>query len=153
MNKGYASGFISSDIKSETMNTKNGDMKKIKFSIACSRKTRGEADFPWFVAFGKIAENIDQYFTKGRGIYVEYKLQTGRYTNKDGKTIYTEDKVITDFEFPPIRKDEESTPVSNDTEQTSPSNNTHTEGNNNPPPAPDFNDIPDDLDDMELPFR
>lgn len=149
MNKGYASGFISSYIKSETLNTKNGDMKKIKFSIACNRKTKGEADFPWFVAFGKTAEHIERFFSKGRGIYIEYKLQTGKYTNKDGKTIYTEDKVITDFEFPPVRKDEESSPVSNTEQEVSPSNDTYTE----PPKAPDFNDIPDDLDGMELPFR
>lgn len=152
MNKGYASGFISSDIKSETLNTKNGDMKKIKFSIACNRKTKGEADFPWFVAFGKTAENIEKYFNKGRGIYVEYKLQTGKYTNKDGKTIYTEDKVITDFEFPPVRKNEESTPVGNSYDNDSSSNDTHTEDNHPAAPDDSFMNIPDDITDS-LPFR
>ena len=144
MNKGYASGFISSDIKSEIMNTKNGDMKKIKFSIACNRKTKGEADFPWFVAFGKLAENIERYFSKGRGIYVEYKIQTGSYKNKEDKTVYTTDHVITDFEFPPIKKNEEQ-PQEQQTEQTS----------GDQPSAPDdfVNNIPDDLDMGELPFR
>jgi single-strand DNA-binding protein len=141
MNKGFASGFISSDIKSETVNTKNGDMKKIRFSIACNRKTKGEADFPWFVAFGKTAEHIEQFFGKGRGIYVEYKIQTGKYTNKEGKTIFTEDKVITEFEFPPIRKDEE--------QQTEPQPQTQEQ-----PSAPDegFIDIPEGIEDS-LPFR
>lgn len=151
MNKGFASGFISSDIKSETINTKNGDMKKISFSIACNRKTKGEADFPWFVAFGKIAENIEQFFRKGRGIYVEYKLQTGSFTNKEGKKIYTEDKVITEFEFPPIRKSEEQS--ASDSEATENGQNVSQEQTSEPPKAPDFNDIPDDLDGMELPFR
>lgn len=151
MNKGFASGFISSDIKSETINTKNGDMKKIKFSIALSRKTKGEADFPWFVAFGKIAENIEQFFQKGRGIYIEYKLQTGKYTNKDGKTIYSEEKVLTDFEFPPIRKSEEQS--ASDSEAAESGQSTSQEQTSEPPKAPDFNDIPDDLDGMELPFR
>lgn len=152
MNKGFASGFISSDIKSETVNTKNGDMKKIRFSIACNRKTKGEADFPWFVAFGKTAEHIEQFFSKGRGIYVEYKIQTGKYTNKEGKTIFTEDKVITEFEFPPIRKDEESSPVANSNGNMSPNNDTRTE--NNQPSAPDeeFIDIPEGIEDF-LPFR
>lgn len=151
MNKGFASGFISSDIKSETINTKNGDMKKIKFSIALSRKTKGEADFPWFVAYGKMAENIESFFQKGRGIYIEYKIQTGKYTNKDGKTIYSEEKVLTDFEFPPIRKSEEQS--ANDSEATESSQSTSQEQTSEPPKAPDFNDIPDDLDGMELPFR
>lgn len=143
MNKGFASGFISSDIKSETMNTKNGDMKKIRFSIACNRKTKGEADFPWFVAFGKTAEHIEQFFSKGRGIYVEYKIQTGKYTNKEGKTIFTEDKVITEFEFPPIRKDEQQT-VEQQEIQTQ----------EQPQSAPNdgFIDIPDGIE-QDLPFR
>lgn len=151
MNKGFASGFISSDIKSETLNTKNGDMKKISFSIACNRKAKGEADFPWFVAFGKIAGNIESFFKKGRGIYVEYKLQTGSFTNKEGKKIYTEDKVITEFEFPPIRKSEEQS--ASEPEATENTQNEVQEQTSEPPKAPDFNNIPDDLDGMELPFR
>ena len=141
MNKGFASGFISSDIKSETVNTKNGDMKKIRFSIACNRKTKGEADFPWFVAFGKTAEHIEQFFSKGRGIYVEYKIQTGKYTNKEGKTIFTEDKVITEFEFPPIRKDEQQTESQPQSQEEAPS-----------APNDSFMDVPEDITDS-LPFR
>lgn len=149
MNKGFASGFISSDIKSEMIKTQNGEMKKIRFSIACNRKTKGEADFPWFEAFGKLAENIEKFFSRGRGIYVEYHIQTGKYTNKDGKTIYTESKVINDFDFPPIRRNEESTPVEVPTEAAP--QETHT---SEPQPSPDngFMDIPANIADS-LPFR
>ena len=152
MNKGFASGFISSDIKSETINTKNGDMKKIKFSIALSRKTRGEADFPWFVAYGKIAENIEKFFQRGRGIYIEYKIQTGKYTNKEGKTIYSEEKVLTDFEFPPIRKSEEQS--ASDSEATESGQSTSQEQTSEPPKAPDdsFMNVGDEILDS-LPFR
>lgn len=152
MNKGFASGFISSDIKSETINTKNGDMRKISFSIACNRKAKGEADFPWFVAFGKIAENIEQFFQKGRGIYIEYKLQTGSFTNKEGKKIYTEDKVITEFEFPPIRKSEEQS--ASDSEATESGQSTSQEQTNEPPKAPDdsFMNLGDEILD-DLPFK
>lgn len=152
MNKGFASGFISSDIKSETINTKNGDMKKIKFSIALSRKTKGEADFPWFVAYGKMAENIEKFFQRGRGIYIEYKIQTGKYTNKDGKTIYSEEKVLTDFEFPPIRKSEEQS--ASDSEATESGQSTSQEQTSEPPKAPDdFMDINSDEILDSLPFR
>lgn len=148
MNKGFASGFISSDIKSETINTKNGEMKKIKFSIACNRKTKGEADFPWFEALGKTAETIETYLCKGKGIYVEYHIATGKYTNKEGKTVYTSTNLIDSFEFPPVRRDEESTPVEQTTD-TSAQDDTHTQ-----PSAPNNNymDIPDDIE-SELPFR
>lgn len=152
MNKGFASGFISSGIKSETINTKNGDMRKISFSIACNRKAKGEADFPWFVAFGKIAENIEQFFQKGRGIYIEYKLQTGSFTNKEGKKIYTEDKVITEFEFPPIRKSEEQS--ASDSEATESGQSTSHEQTSEPPKKPESEwiNIPDGIEN-DLPFR
>lgn len=148
MNKGFASGFISSDIKSETINTKNGEMKKITFSIACSRKTKGEADFPWFEAFGKTAENIKKYFSKGRGIIVTYHIQTGKYTNRDGKAVFTTTHIVDDFEFPPIKKNEESTPVEQ-TADTSSQSETHT-----PQDAPEsgFMDIPAGIE-ATLPFR
>jgi len=152
MNKGFASGFISSDIKSETINTKNGDMKKIKFSIALNRKTKGEADFPWFVAYGKIAENIEKFFQRGRGIYVEYKIQTGKYTNKEGKTIYSEEKVLTDFEFPPIRKSEEQ--VASDSEATESVQDEVQNQTSEPPKKPESEwiNIPDGIEN-DLPFR
>ena len=145
MNKGFASGFISSDIKSETINTKNGEMKKIKFSIACNRKVKGEADFPWFEAIGKTAETIEKYLSKGKGISVEYHIQTGKYTNKDGKTIYTSTNMIDSFEFPPIRRDE--------VQESNEESVSHTESSDGRPSAPDeFMDIPSE--DIEsLPFR
>lgn len=156
MNKGFASGFISSDIKSETINTKNGEMRKIKFSIACNRKVKGEADFPWFEAIGKTAETIERYLTKGKGIYVEYHISTGKYTNKEGKTVYTSTNLIDSFEFPPVRRDEETSPVS-DASYENQDNDTHTEDNSEPPKQPEseFMSIPDDIDDGigELPFR
>ena len=151
MNKWIGSGFISSDIKMETLNKKDGStIEKAKFSIACQKKSRnGGANFVQVVALGDMATTINKWFSKGKGIYVECEINTGSYTNKEGKKVYTEEKVITSWEFPPIRKDEENAPVS---EQSSEElqNNTHTE----PAPAPDdtFMNIPDDITDS-LPFR
>ena len=152
MNEGKAMGFISSDIKEEVINTKNGEMKKIQFSIALNRKSKnGGADYPWFEAFGKTAENIVRFFHKGKGILVEYHLQTGSYQNKEGKTVYTESKVIDSFEFPPIRKDEEQ--AASDSEASESGQNEVQEQTSEQPKAPDeqWMDIPEDL--GELPFR
>lgn len=151
MNIGYLMGFISSDIKSEDITTKTGEtMKKISFSIACKRKSANNiTDFIYVTALGKTAETISNYFQKGRGICVTYHIQTGSYTNKDGKKIFTEDKVVESFEFPPVRKNEESTPVEAPTEAAP--QETYTP---EPPKSPDsgFMKIPEGLE-ATLPFR
>ena len=150
MNKGTLIGFISSDIKSETLNLKSGEtMKKVGFNIACNRKSKDKsADFPRVVAFGKTADVIEQYLGKGRGVIVQFHVQTSKYTNKEGKTIYQTDLVCDEIEFPPVRKDEESTPVADSNGNMSPNNDTHSQS------APDdsFMNIPDDITDS-LPFR
>ena len=109
MNKGYLGGFISSDIRESDISCKDGSsMKKAQFSIACQRKGKNAgADFIFVTALGKNAENIIRFFEKGKGISVTYHIQTGSYKNKEGKTIYTEDKVIDEFEFPYLRKADE----------------------------------------------
>lgn len=152
MNKLILSGFISSDIKVEDISLKDGNtMKKARFSIACQRKSKqGGADFIQVVALGSMAETLNKWFYKGKGIYVECRISTGSYTNKEGKKVYAEDKIIESWEFPPIRKNEESTPVSSPNSDTSPNNDARIEQ----PSAPDdnFMDIPENLE-SELPFR
>lgn len=150
MNKWIGSGFISSDIKMETLNTKDGGtMEKARFSIACQKKSKsGGANFIQVVALGNMATTINKWFAKGKGIYVECEINTGSYTNKEGKKVYTEEKVITSWEFPPVRRDEESTPVEQTADAPS-QDNTHTQ-----PSAPDNNymDIPEGIEN-DLPFR
>lgn len=41
------------------------------------------------VVFGKTAENCAQYLTKGRQVYVEGKLQTRKWQDKEGKDRYS----------------------------------------------------------------
>lgn len=145
MNKGTLIGFISSDIKAETLNLKNGEtMKKVGFNIACNRKSKDKsADFPRVVAFGKTADVIEQYLGKGRGVIVQFHVQTSKYTNKEGKTIYQTDLICDEVEFPPVRRDEG---------QVSSNNDTHTENNQVSAPDTDFINVPDDIE-SELPFR
>ena len=154
MNKWIGSGFISSDIKMETINTKDGGtIEKARFSIACQKKSKnGGANFVQVVALGNMATTINKWFAKGKGIYVECEINTGSYTNKDGKKVYTEEKIITNWEFPPIRKNEESTPVNNQQINIEQTQDTHTE--DMPPSAPDeqFINIPES-DFPDLPFR
>lgn len=46
------------------------------------------------VAFGKTAEYINQYVTKGRKVYIEGRLRTRKWQDKDGKDRYTTEILI-----------------------------------------------------------
>ena len=71
-----------------------------KFTVACNRTFNKEkSDFINCVAFGKRAETIAQYFSKGSSINLEGRIQTGFY-EKEGQKIYTFEVVVENFEFP-----------------------------------------------------
>ena len=77
--------------------SQSGDTAIVHFGLAVNRKYKQDggqdADFPSVVAFGKTAEFIDKYFSKGSKMVVEGRLQTGSYTDKDGNKHYTTDVV------------------------------------------------------------
>lgn len=86
------------------------EMAIARFTLAVDRpKMNGKeatSDFPSCVAFGKTAEMIEKYITKGRRIGLTGRLQTGNYTDKDGKKVYTTDVVAERVYF--LDKKEES---------------------------------------------
>ena len=51
------------------------------------------ADFINCVAFGRTGEHAEKYFKKGMQINVAGRWQTGDYTGKDGKKVYTNECV------------------------------------------------------------
>ena len=114
-----------------------------RFSVAVNRKFKNadgqyEADFINCIAFGKSGEFIEKYFKKGMAIGLTGRIQTGSYTNKDGVKVYTTDIVVEDSEFV------ESKGNSITSEQTSAPQRTGNE---------DFLNIPDSIEDSELPFN
>ena len=75
-----------------------------RFTVAINRpkkkdQEKAEADFINCVAFGKTAETIANYFTKGRQIALTGHIQTGNYTKDDGTKVYTTDVAVESFEF------------------------------------------------------
>ena len=78
-----------------------------RYTLAVDRRVRRDnndpnaqtADFISCVAFGRSAQFAEQYLHKGTKIAVTGRIQTGRYTNKDGQTVYTTDVVVEDQEF------------------------------------------------------
>lgn len=78
-------------------------MAVAQFTVAVNRpKKNGEdngADFPRCIAFGKTAENLEKFTSKGRLIAVQGRIQTGSYKNKNGETVYTTDVIADRVEF------------------------------------------------------
>ena len=80
------------------------DLAIARFSVAINRakgpngEDRG-TDFPNIVVFGRTAENIERYLSKGSLISVSGRIQTGSYQGKDGHTVYTTDVVADKVEF------------------------------------------------------
>ena len=82
--------------------SQSGENTIARFTLAVNRRFKKEgqpeADFVSCVAFGKTAENIGKYFTKGKAILISGRLATGSY-EKDGQKHYTTDVVIENFDF------------------------------------------------------
>lgn len=74
-----------------------------RFGLAINRRFKrdGEpdADFINCVAFGKIAEIIEKYTSKGSQVGIVARVQTGNYTNKDGVKVYTTDFVLEELDL------------------------------------------------------
>ena len=71
-----------------------------RFTVAVNRRKKEDgADFINCVAFGKTAETISQYLTKGRQIAVIGSIRTGSYDAQDGTKRYTTDVAVESFEF------------------------------------------------------
>ena len=86
----------------EVRDTQSG-MKVAKFTLAIDRPfSKGEekqTDFPRVVCFGKTAENVGRFISKGRQVSVVGRLQTDSYQDKDGKRVYTTDVIADRVEF------------------------------------------------------
>lgn len=71
-----------------------------RFTVAVNRPfKKDETDFIGCVAFGKTAETIAQYLTKGREIAVSGSIRTGSYDAQDGTKRYTTDVNVESFDF------------------------------------------------------
>jgi single-strand DNA-binding protein len=110
-----------------------------RYTLAVDRAIKKDreqtADFIGCVAFGKNGEFAEKYLHKGTKIAVEGRIQTGSYTDKDGRKVYTTDVVIEHHEFCESRS------------------NGGNSGSNNAPDADGFVGIADGVDDEALPFN
>lgn len=122
-----------------------------RYTLAVDRRTRGQngeqpADFISCVAFNKAAEFAQKYLHQGTKILVSGRIQTGSYTNRDGQRVYTTDVIIEECEFAESKASAAGSNAQSGYQQTS-------------RPAPsaaasdEFMNIPDGVEDEELPFN
>lgn len=70
-----------------------------KFSVATSRRWKDQASGEWKeeTDWSNVVlwrqENVGQYLTKGKQVYVEGRLSTRSYEDKDGKKVWTTEVV------------------------------------------------------------
>lgn len=138
MNKTILAGRLTKDI--DIRYSDNADKTAVaRTGIAVNRYgKKDEADFINLVAFGKTAEFMEKWFSKGDPILIEGHIQTGSYKNKEGNTVYTTDVIVTTVEFNgTVKKQNKTEEVQQEQEATS---------------ADGFMQI-DDLPDEGLPFN
>lgn len=114
-----------------------------RYTLAVDRRIRREneqsADFISCVAFGRQAEHAEKYFRQGTKLVVTGRIQTGSYTDREGRKVYTTDVVIEDQEFAESKNSQNQ----NNRSQQAPPESSAGDG---------FMNIPDGIDE-ELPFN
>lgn len=58
-----------------------------------------ETEWHRITFFGKLAEIVSQYLKKGRPVYVEGRLKTRKYTDKDGAEKYATDIIANEMQM------------------------------------------------------
>jgi len=104
-------------------------MAVCNFSIACAEKWKDKAgewqektEWVNIVAWGKLAEICGKYLQKGKQVYIDGKLQTRQWDDKDGNKRYTTEVVAREMKMlggksePKPREERQSDCAQGDTE-------------------------------------
>lgn len=109
-----------------------------RYSLAVHKRFKKEgeqdADFINCIALGKNGEFAEKFLKKGMQISIVGRIQTGSYTDKDGKKIYTTDVVVEEHYFTESKNNGQAT------------NNTSSDS------TEAFYPIDENIDDADLPF-
>lgn len=119
-------------------------MAVANYTLAVDRRGRksqeGEAnaDFIQCTAFDKAGEFAEKYFRQGMRVLISGRIQTGSYTDRDGRKVYTTQVIIEEQEFA------DSKGAGGEKGQKSQQANVDADG---------FMNIPDGVEDEGLPFN
>ena len=98
MNKVLLTGRLTKDPERKDL---PGGVSMAKFSLAVGRRKGRDqeealADFPNCIAFRSTADYLLNYLHKGDKIWLSGRIQTGKYEDSTGRTVYTTDVVADD---------------------------------------------------------
>ena len=96
MSRGYNKVVLLGGLtKDPELKQTNNGTSYLRFSLACAYAAKGndgqwteKADYVPCMAWGNVAETIDKYCIKGSQIFIEGKVFTNSYKNKDGRDIW-----------------------------------------------------------------
>ena len=81
----------------------DGSTAVARYTLAVDRRFHRDgdatADFIGCVAFGRQAEFAEKYLRQGTKIAITGRIQTGSYTNREGRKVSTTDVVVEEQEF------------------------------------------------------
>ena len=155
MNKVIISGRLTRDPEiSYSQSAEPIAVTRIGVAVNRRFKRDGEpdADFINCVAFGKTAEFISKYFTKGRMIGIVGTLRTNSWTDNNGQKRTSVDVQIEEAEFLESKSAFENSQQYNTPNMSNQEQSTFNNSQNNAPDSDDFYSIETGVDDDNLPF-
>jgi single-strand DNA-binding protein len=142
----------------EVRTTQNGTVVAT-MSIATNDGIGEKMTTEWhrIVMFGKSAEAIQRYATKGTQLYLEGRLRTNKYQDKDGNTKYSTEIIANSFQFVGGGNSNSNNNSSYDSSKQSDSNPSNNSGYSNQQKPkqnnmPDFAEINSNNFDDDIPF-
>jgi single-strand DNA-binding protein len=120
-------------------------------AVATSYKTKGQnggeakeyTEWHRISFFGRLAEVVGQYLQKGSSVYVEGRLQTRKYTDKDGIERYATEIIAENMQMLGNTKQREDGGAPPPQRQAPPQQRPQGQGGGKP--APNFSDMDDDI--------
>ena len=101
MNKIIIAGRL---VRNAELKVGNSGSEYCKFTVAVDRRSKDQnekkTDYFDCVAFGKTGAFVEKYFAKGDGINVIGRMESDKYTDKDGKNRTTWGVTVEEVHFP-----------------------------------------------------
>lgn len=135
----------------------DNNMAIARFSLAVDRRFRrqsdqADADFFNCTAFGKQAEFVEKYLHQGTKILLSGRVQNDNYTNREGQKVYSVQIIAEEIEF----AESKAAAQNNQGARSGSSYQAPAAGRPSPaqasPVGDDFINIPEGVEDEELPF-
>ena len=136
----------------EVRQTQTG-MTIATLSLATNEIVKEETQTEWHrvVVFGKAAETIQQYSKKGDQLFIEGRIRTSKWQDKDGNTKYSTEVICNQFQFVGGGSNQNSNQPTPNYDGIPEANNNFGTANPTTAKMPDFDEISSNFDD-DIPF-